>query len=252
MPDVPQLAKAEIRELDANFKNEINKDNWTIVQFNPDSMKVTFANQIATPSGSGDQNGPQARQFVGGGTTKLSVTLYFDVTSEIPQGLPEVDDVRKLTQRVAYFITPAGDPANNPTKFIPPSVRFLWGSFQFDGIMESLEENLDLFSFEGRPLRASVAIALTQQKITAFQFNDVAPPPAATLQGGQPAGTAPLTEAPAGSSLQSMVANQPGLGPGADWQSVALANGIENPRLLPAGQLINLNPPNLGASVQIG
>jgi len=49
-----------------------------------------------------------------------------------------------------------------------------------------------------------------------------------------------------------MVANQPGLGPGADWQSVALANGIENPRLLPAGQLINLNPPNLGASVQIG
>src|SRR5271154_1302883 len=131
MPDVPQLAKAEIRELDANFANEINPDNWTIVQFNPDSMKVSFANQIATPSGSGDQNGPQARQFVGAGTTKLAVTLYFDVTSEIPQGLPAADDVRKLTQRVAYFITPAGAPPGQPKKFIPPSVRFLWGSFQF-------------------------------------------------------------------------------------------------------------------------
>jgi hypothetical protein len=254
MPDVPQLAKAEIRELDANFQNEINQDKWTIVQFNPDSMKVSFANQIATPSGSGDQNGPQARQFVGAGTTKLAVTLYFDVTSELPPGLPESDDVRKLTQRVAYFITPSGDPPGKPKKFIPPSVRFRWGSFQFDGIMESMDETLELFSFEGRPLRASVAIALTQQKITAFQFNDVPSPPAATLQGGQPAGTAPMTEAPQGSSLQNMVANQPGLGPGADWQSVALANGIENPRLLQPGQLINLNPPSasLSASVSIG
>ena len=52
MPDVPQLAKAELRQLDADFKNEINKDKWTIVQFNPDSLKVSFANQVAAPSGS--------------------------------------------------------------------------------------------------------------------------------------------------------------------------------------------------------
>src|SRR5215475_10393812 len=121
MPDTPQLAKAEIRQLDADFKEEINPDKWTKVQFNPDSLKVSFANQIATPSGSGDQNGPQARQFVGAGTTKLSVGLYFDVNSEFPQGLAPADDVRKLTQRVAYFITPAGQPKNKPKKYIPPS-----------------------------------------------------------------------------------------------------------------------------------
>src|SRR6185437_7029443 len=171
MPDVAQLAKAELRELDANFSKEINQDKWTKVQFNPDTLKVAFANQIATPSGSGDQNGPQARQFVGAGTTKLSVQLYFDVTSELPQGLPAVDDVRKLTQRVAYFITPTGDPKNKPKKYIPPAVRFRWGTFQFDGIMESLEESLEMFSFEGRPLRASVSLSLSQQKITEFMFN---------------------------------------------------------------------------------
>src|SRR5882762_2318906 len=171
MPDTPQLAKAELHELDAKFSKTINEDKATKVQFNPDSLKVSFANQVVAPYGSGDQNGPQANQFVGAGTTKLTATLYFDVTSELPQGLDPVNDVRKLTQRVAYFITPLGQPQGQPKKFIPPAVRFLWGSFQFDGIMESMEETLELFSLEGRPLRASVAIALTQQKITAFSFN---------------------------------------------------------------------------------
>jgi len=87
MPDVPQLAKAELQELDAKFKKTVNPDKATVVQFNPDSLKVSLANQVASPSGSGDQNGPQARQFVGAGTTKLSVTLYFDVTSELPTDL---------------------------------------------------------------------------------------------------------------------------------------------------------------------
>ncbi len=252
MPDVGQLAKAELLELDANFKNELKPGKKTVVQFNPDSLKVSFANQIATPPGSGDQNGPQAMQFVGAGSTKLAVTLNFDVTSELPQGLPQTNDVRQLTQLVAYFITPKGDPENAPTKFIPPAVRFLWGSFQFDGIMESLEETLDLFSFEGRPLRASVAISLSQQKITLFKFNSANQPPAATLQGGQAPGTAPMTEAPSGSSLQNLVANQSGLGAGADWQSIALANGIENPRMLQPGQLINLNPPTASVGITIG
>jgi len=251
MPDVPQLAKAELRELDADFKNEINNDKWTKVQFNPDTMKVSFANQIATPSGSGDQSGPQARQFVGAGTTKLTVQLYFDVTSEFPQGLPAADDVRKLTQRVAYFITPAGDPPSKPKKFIPPAVRFLWGSFQFDGIMESMEETLEFFSFEGRPLRATVAMSLTQQKITVFTFNAANDPPGVTKKGGQAPGTSPLSEAPSGSNLQSMAANQPG-GSGQDWQSIATANGIENPRLLAPGQLIDLNASvSVGASVGV-
>jgi Contractile injection system tube protein/LysM domain len=245
MPDVPQLAKAELRQLDADFKNEINKDKWTIVQFNPDSLKVSFANQVAAPSGSGDQGGPQAQQFVGAGTTKLSVTLAFDVTSEIPQGLPQVDDVRQLTQRVAYFITPAGDPPSAPKKYIPPAVRFVWGSFQFDGIMESMEETLELFSFEGRPLRGTVGISLSQQKITAFTFNAANAPPPATRRGGASPGTAPMTEAPAGSSLQGLASAQGGIGASVDWQSIASANGIENPRLLQPGQLINMNPPSI-------
>lgn len=229
MPEPPKLEKAELRQLDADFKNEINAENNTKVQFNPESLKVSFANQIQTPSGAGDQKGTPARQFVGAGTTKLSLQLWFDVTV-MPEGPDKVDDVRKLTQKVAFFITPQeeGD------KFIPPAVRFLWGSFQFDGIMESLEESLEFFSSEGKPLRANMTLNLSQQKITKFTFRPTAGKPGGASQPG----TQPLTQAPAGSNLQGLADSQ---GKGNNWQSIAEANGIENPRMLEPGQLIDMN-----------
>lgn len=255
-----ELAKAELRELDAKFENEINKGKtWTKVQFNPDSLKVSFANQVTSPQGSGDQNGPQGRQFVGAGTTKLAVTLYFDVTAELPLDLPQVNDVRKLTARVAYFITPTQQGNGKSAKYIPPSVRFAWGTFIFDGVMESMEETLEMFSAEGRPLRASVAIALSQQRITEFKFAEGAKDPPGFKRDRMP-GTVPYAEAPAGSNLQNMAASQPGGSGGAaglngGWQAIAAANGIENPRLLQPGQLINLNPPSpattIGADISL-
>jgi contractile injection system tube protein len=229
MPDSQKLEKAELRELDAEFKNEINTDKKCQVQFNPETLKVSFANQVATPSGAGDQKGTPARQFVGAGTTKLSLQLWFDVTAPMPPEQQKEQDVRKLTAKVAYFITPKpeGD------KFVPPAVRFIWGSFQFDGIMESMEESLEFFSSDGRPLRASVTINLTQQKITEFTFRATAGP------GATPSpGTRPLTPAPQGKSVQSMADSQ---GKGGNWQDIASANGIENPRLLQPGQLVDLN-----------
>ena len=86
MAESVRLEKAELRQLDADFNNEINPENWTNVQFNPETLKVSFANQIATPRGAGDQSGTPARQFVGAGTTKLSLQLWFDVSAPLPEG----------------------------------------------------------------------------------------------------------------------------------------------------------------------
>lgn len=245
MPESVKLEKAELRQLDAGFNNEINNDKWAKVQFNPESLKVAFANQIQTPSGAGDQSGTPARQFVGAGTTKLTLQLWFDITQPMPEGEDEVDDVRKLTQKVAYFITPTRE----GTKFVPPAVRFVWGSFQFDGLMESLDENLEFFSSEGRPLRASMTVNLSQQKITEFTIKDPASAPA----GAPTPGTRPLTEAPKGNNLQTLADQQ---GKGKDWQGIAAANNIENPRLLAAGQLIDMNATlpkvSFGAQVSVG
>jgi hypothetical protein len=233
-----KLEKAELHEVDAEFKNEINKDKNCKVQFNPESLKVAFANQVATPSGAGDQKGTPARQFVGAGTTKLSLQLWFDVSAPMPTGEQTETDVRKLTAKVAYFITPKqeGD------KFVPPAVRFIWGSFQFDGIMESLEESLEFFSSDGRPLRASVTVSLTQQKITEFTFRPTTP-------GDSPSpGTRPLTQATDGSNVQKEADKQ---GKGDKWQDIAAANNIENPRMLQPGQLLDMNA-SVSAGVSFG
>ena len=239
MPKSVKLAKAELRELDAEFKNEINPEKNVKVQFNPETLKVAFANQIEKPQGAGDQKGSPTQQFVGAGTTKLTLQLWFDVNA--PQEGETVNDVRKMTEKISYFITPSPDPKDKK-KFIPPAVRFIWGSFQFDGLMESLEESLEFFSNEGIPLRASMSLNLSQQKIDQYKFPKDAP-------ASRPLpGTRPLTPVPSGSTVQGLASSQ---GSSGDWQSIAAANGIENPRQLAVGQFLDLNV-NTGVSVGIG
>jgi hypothetical protein len=246
------LAKAELRQLDSKFENEVERDTWCTVQFNPESLKVSFANQLVQPSGAGDQRGSPARQFVGAGTTKLALTLWFDVGSPQPPDGTRVDDVRKLTKKVAYFITPKPVQGQRD-KFVPPAVRFVWGSFQFDGLMDALEETLELFSPEGKPLRSSLGVSLSQQKIQ-FAFRDTGSPTGGVGGPGAPGtpatpGTQPLAQAPAGSTVQGL-ADAAGKD---DWQSLAASNGIENPRLLQPGALLDLDAqaPQLGASLGV-
>jgi len=236
MPDEKTLEKAELRQLDPSFATEINKDKTVQVQFNPESLKVSFANQIVPPKGANDGNGGASTLFVGAGTTKMTVQLWFDVTAPLAQGEKDVDDVRRLTEKIAYFITPIeGDKKG---EFLPPAVRFIWGSFQFDGIMDALEESLELFSNQGKPLRASLNISLSQQRITKYAFGSKGSNAASNLLSGSPPGVRQVAQAVTGASLQSIVDSS---GTGLSWQEVAAANNIENPRLLTPGQIIDFN-----------
>lgn len=228
MPESAQLAKAELQPLDAKLENPIQPAHKVTVQFNPETLKVSFTNQVS-PSGTTDSTGTAARQVVATGTTKLSLQLWFDVTAEMPPGVNKEFDVRNLTKKIAYFITP-----HEETNKLPPGVRFTWGSFTFDGLMESLEESLEFFSDEGIPLRASMTLNLTQQKILEFS-GKAGPPPPGT---GPAAGTRKLAAPPAGSTLQGLAASQ---GKADNWQVIAAANQIENPRLLQPGQLIDMD-----------
>lgn len=254
------IAKAQLIELDEKLQPLPEGQGQTVtVQFNPESLKLAFSNQIqnnnasagggggaATPGGGGsgggggggsasggDQgSGTSGRQFVGAGTTKLNVQLWFDANGEHSggNGGERVDDVRKLTQKVIYFIRPK-PLKNDATKFVPPGVRFAWGSFSFDGLVDSIEESIEFFSPEGHPLRASISLGLSQQTILLNRLGTGGGLP------GVPAlpGTTPLTAAAAGSTLQGLAAAV-----GVDWQQVAAANGIVNPRQLVPGQLIDL------------
>jgi hypothetical protein len=248
------LAKAKLIELDQQFKDEKPDGQQVEVQFNPESLKVTFANQIVQPKGGNQSAGNAGRQFVGAGTTKLALTLWFDVNA---METDAVDDVRRLTQQVVFFMTPQKSDLD-PKMLAPPGTRFQWGSFLFDGMVDGLEETLEFFSPDGKPLRASINLTLSQQKILEVTFDTDGKVPARP-------GHTPLTAAKQGDSLQNMAAKS---GKG-DWRPIAAANGIEDALRLPPGQLVDLNASaisgngggasagvavsaSLGASVQAG
>jgi hypothetical protein len=237
MPEQPEVKKAELRELNADGTDG---EHRVTVQFNPESLKVSFANQVVPPNNPGAQDQrANSTQFVGKGTTKMSVQLWFDVTSVLAESKRGVSDVRDLTKEVIYFITPK-DSDQGENRKVPPGIRFLWGSFQFDGVVDSLEESLEFFSQDGRPLRASVSMSMSQQKIEVLRNREFQPgqPSSSRAPGGGAPGTRPLSQAAAGDSVQGLAA---GRGRASDWQSIAAANNIENPRLLRPGQLIDLN-----------
>jgi hypothetical protein len=217
------LAKATLTELDEKFKDPLPGGKVVEVQFNPELLKLTFANTIVQPQGGDQSAGNSGRQFVGDGTTKLALQLWFDATA---MEKDPVDDVRRVTSKVVYFITP--HKTGDPKKCLPPGVQFQWGTFIFKGMVDGLEESLEYFSPEGKPLRASITLTLSAQKILEVEFTKQEPPTP---------GEAPLNAARQGESLQTMAARAGK----DDWQSIAAANGIEDPLRMAAGALVDLN-----------
>jgi hypothetical protein len=227
----------EIRWRDDGTVEDVSGGLEFTVQFNPASLKVTYTNQVQTA----DQANPSAQQYVGKGSSKLAIELIFDVS--LPGAVEatadgETTDVRHSVEKLAKFFQPKPDdsaPADQP-RYVPPGVRFKWGSFLFDGIIESLDETLDLWSEDGRPLRATVALSLSQQGII-LQRGAAGGSGGTGALGGKPAGTTPMAAARAGDSIQSLSARA---GLQADWKFVAQANGIENPRDIAPGTLIDV------------
>ena len=229
MPAPAKLLKAQIQEISWDEAQQVQEEGEPIpVQFNPETLKVAYSNQSA----GGDQRGGSAIQFVGQGTTKLSFDLWYDVTAPTPDE-PEdgQDDVRRLTEKVVNFIRPKA--SDEQDKFIPPGMRFLWGTFLFEGVVDSIAESLEYFSERGVPLRAKVSLSLSKQDIQ-FQFGNQAGSGAGAVPGTSPAQTARE-----GDSAQSMAARE---GKQDDWQGIANRNDIDNPRSVPAGTPLDTRP----------
>jgi hypothetical protein len=219
------LAKAKLYEVkwqkDKAEPVRVNGNNDVEVQFNPQTLKLTYANE----NKSANQPSGSASQYVGNGTTKLSVELLFD-TSQTGS------DVRYWSAKVGYFIRPTKQP-DQKNKRVPPGVSFEWGTFKFPGVLDSLQETLDYFSEDGVPLRATIALGISRLDIV---FPDIAPPGAAP-SAGVPA-TAPLDQARAGDNVPKMAGRG---NKSANWKSVAAANNIDDPLHIPAGAALDLN-----------
>lgn len=153
-------------------------------------------------------------QFTGTGTSKCSMELVFDTTDT---GV----DVRTATNRIEQMLVPAKGSDPNPkaaAKMAPPQVVFEWGAFKFEGVLESFKQVLDFWSSGGIPLRATVAVSLSQPK---YAF------PPLREGGGSPAQVA----MPPGSPFDAAMAGSSGSGdPTAAARDIASANGLESLR----------------------
>jgi phage tail-like protein len=160
-PSRPAMAKAQLRELDADLRREQSPGLSATVQFNPERLRISSKRQVAGEDGVRDVHETAAGSTV---VSRLSVSLWFDASEIEREDRGSTRDVRNLTREVARFMTPAAVSAQMAGGR-PRGVRFTWGSLVFDGYMESIDETLEHFSSDGRPLRARVQIELVRDSI---------------------------------------------------------------------------------------
>ncbi len=174
------------------------------VLFNPTSLKVQLANALKDTD---RDTSNRATQYVDKSSSTLTVDLFFDTSdSASPTGGTPAParDVRISTGAIAREFMNAeqvGDAAA-----VPKRCMFAWGTFKFVGIMETLDETLDFFSPEGTPLRATLAIKLSESR---FQF---------------------ISEAAQAANRDSPSMGSMGAGD-KNWREPSMFNGLESPRL---------------------
>ena len=225
----PQVAKATMTALPHGQP--------LTVHFNPASLVYSVENSVAQQSGN-----PKKAQYVAQFSGKLTMDLQFDTTDT-------GSDVRTVTNQVALFMQasanasaaaqnaapPSSGNSPAPPPKAPPVLLFQWGTYQFQGIMDSFKETIDFFSADGVALRALVSIGLSRQDNV---FDD-----GANLSG--PTNSGSIVPSSGNDSALSMATR--GGDPGAARQ-LGAANGMASLRFtggasLQVGGGVQLNPP---------
>jgi hypothetical protein len=266
---------ATIVEVDAKRLTEIG--TLMEVDFNPHSLQLTHntSGPGATQGSSAAKveattNGRQITNY----TTSLALDLLFDTSRD-------GSDVRAKTL-VLVALTRPKEKGSSAGRVL----RFQWGTFLFTGYIESLSETIDLFSPDGVPLRATLAVSLrglaerdsrpdasggagfgagaaagfsagasfgasasagvaagggasfgtsASASFSAGAGASLSAGATASASASAAVGTTPLTLSASGDTVQSLAARA-----GVSWKAVAAANGIDNPRLLPPGTVLDL------------
>jgi Contractile injection system tube protein len=242
----PQVAKATLKALP-------NGPTLT-VHFNPASLVYSIENSVQQQSA-----GPKKVQYVAQFSGKLTMDLQFDTTDT-------GDDVRTVTNQVALFMQASANasaaaqnsaPPNSngnssgPPPAAPPVLCFQWGTYQFQGIMDSFKETIDFFSADGVALRALVSIQLSRQD-NVFD------------EGANLSGTNTGSLVPSSSSDSALSMATRGGDPSA-MRQLGSDNGLESLRFtggasMQVGGSVQLNPPtafvsssaSAGAGISLG
>jgi hypothetical protein len=223
------LQKAQLVPIDPNSKQAL-MDQAITVHFNPETLKLSYTITVKADTGSKNSSS-QASQQSSSSSAKLAVDLVFDTTDLFEDQQDNADVTKVVTGKiVSAFVAPPdpqGAPGGKPVPANP--CLFLWGTFQFVGLVDSYNETLEFFSASGVPLRSAVSLSLTQSRYKVSNIPQRTPGVAQPLPPNQPI-----------SPALSSAGQDP-----TDWRGAALGNGLETPRFS-AGVSLNVG---IGADV---
>ena len=185
------------------------------LRFNPTEYQLQKANNFAEIAIPGLESPPI--QFVRGASEKMSAEVLVDTSDTL-------DDVR-----VAYVNKLRGLLDLNRELHAPPVVRFVWDTEVFRGVLESVNVTYVLFTPEGVPLRAKLALSLKEYRPVEIQIkeNPTSSPDYDKTYVVQRSDTL--------SSIAFAVYRDPGV-----WRDIARNNGIHDPRTLEPGTVLQL------------
>ncbi|PWT94157.1 MAG: peptidoglycan-binding protein [Blastocatellia bacterium] len=215
----------------------INDDASTSfdVLFNPERYTLNKGVQIAEIAIPGLDS--PVLQFIRGQNEKITMELFFDTTEF---GMLEgAKDVRELTRKVYELVK------INRETHAPPRCSLYWKGqlFSFGSslysqcIVESINEEFNLFSPSGVPLRAKLNVTFREYKTIEQQLKET-PKHSSDRRKVRILGRGKTVSHLAGEEY-----NDPG-----EWRLIADANNLDNPRLVAPGTKLEIPPHSKGTS----
>ncbi len=143
--------KATIMALDGPYK-----DHEVKVMFNPSEYNLIYSADVSAPETSGEKKNKTEEKDPFFEKVKLedfTVKLIFD-TYESHENITQGTDVRILTEEITRLIVPR----DGAVKKQPPVCLFLWGTFQYKGIITKIDQKFILFLPDGTPVRVELTV----------------------------------------------------------------------------------------------
>jgi nucleoid-associated protein YgaU len=184
------------------------------LRFAPTEYQLQKSNSFADIPIPGLESPPI--QFIRGTAEKLVTEVLVDTSHSLEDvRLRYVDKLRNLMRIDAEL-------------HAPPIVSFTWDSQVFVGVLESLTTTFTMFTLDGVPLRAKLAITLKEYRPAAVQVKEPRHSPDVEK-------TYVVRRGDTLSGIAAQAYRDP-----AKWRVIALGNGIADPRRLRPGRVLTI------------
>jgi Contractile injection system tube protein len=230
---MPDIEKAKLYHVTGEIDRPERSGDGISVMFNPTSLKVTLANSLKENERNSNS---RAAQYVDKSSSTFTVELIFDSSDQYERRGTVRKDVRKYSGVIANeFMKPeaVGDEDVEPKRCM-----FVWGTFLFVGIMESFDETLDFFSWEGTALRSTVSIKMTESRFQ-FESEDAKRARRDTPRLGRDNASPSQANTDAGQDEKN-------------WRDTSMYNGVESPRSPTSGLAVPSASMSAGLSASVG